>query len=233
MMPVKYTYLLVDFLCIIFPFLFSFHPKIEFRKQWKYLLVPGGVTALFFLVWDILFTAHGVWCFNPNYVIGVYILGLPIEEYLFFICIPYSCIFTYYVLTRYVNFDGSKKTAQVISYLLIVFLIAVGFLNAPRLYTSITFVLLAVLISYLMWRRANYLAGFYTAYCILLIPFFISNGVLTGSFFGRVVVQYNNDYNLGLRMLTIPFEDIFYGMLLLLMTVVGYERRRLVPGEST
>ena len=51
----------------------------------------------------------------------------------------------------------------------------------------------------------------------ILIPFFIVNGLLTGSFIIDEIVWYNNNHNLGLRIGTIPIEDIFYGFSLLFL----------------
>lgn len=225
-MPEQYTYLLVDFFCIIFPFLFSFHPRLQFYRQWRCFLVPCLCTAAFFLLWDGLFTHWGVWSFNPEYVLGIYGFGMPLEEYLFFFCIPYACVFSYHCFSLLFHFDKFSAMVRVFYLFLAVLLLLVGILNLQRLYTSVTFLLCSGVLMILLWRKADFLTTFFFCFLFILVPFVLSNGVLTGSFFGRVVVRYNDAETLGIRILTIPFEDTFYGMLLLLLNVWGYEYRR-------
>jgi lycopene cyclase domain-containing protein len=52
-----------------------------------------------------------------------------------------------------------------------------------------------------------------------LIPFLLINGVLTAI----PIVWYNNDFNLGIRLYSIPIEDAYYSMLLLLLPVTVFE----------
>ncbi len=220
----KQLYLIIDSASVIVPFLFSFHPKIQFYKKFSSLFPAILFALVVFIPWDILFTHLGVWGFNSNYVIGVNFIGLPVEEVLFFICIPYACVFTYYCFNKFMRMDRFIKFEKHISISFLLFLTVYAVMNYNRLYTSVTFGALAgfiLLLKYIF--RVKWLHKFYFSYFILLIPFIIVNGLLTGTGLNEPIVWYNNNQNLGIRILTIPFEDVFYGMFLLMLTVSVFE----------
>ncbi len=225
----KYTYLLINFFSLLVPFILSFESRIAFYKKWKYLFPAMTVTAVFFIVWDCIFTATGVWGFNPKFITGIYLFSLPLEEILFFVCIPYSSIFAYEALglLKIKPFDyaqGDNKSAYYITVGILVICITGVILFHDKAYTFYTCLFLGVfLLLQLFWLKGNYLGRFYFAYLVILIPFTIVNGLLTGSWIGEPVVWYNNEENLAVRFLTIPVEDVFYGMLMLLMSVSIYE----------
>ena len=234
-MPDTFVYLAVDLGCILFPFLFSFHPRFAFYKHWRYFVLPCLAVAAFFILWDILFTHLGVWSFNSRYVCGIWFFGLPVEELLFFICVPYACTFTYYCVVRYTSLERFVTAASIANWVMAAGLAVVGLLHPGQLYTSVTFVLLAVVLIVAALRRWQFMPAFYTTFLLILLPFFISNGILTGTGIAEPVVRYNDAHNLGIRMLTIPVEDTFYGMLLLLLNVAGYEwmKRKEQPTSSS
>lgn len=220
----KLLYLAVDLGCLLVPFLFSFHPKINFHHQWKYFFPANALAGLIFVVWDMYFTHLGVWGFNPKYLTGIQVYNLPIEEILFFFCVPYASLFTYHALNQLVDAPFWNKNQTYISYFLIISLAIVGVLNLGKLYTSVTFISLSVFISlHTFYWKSNFLGRFYFGFVAILLPFFISNGILTGSFIPEEIVWYNNLQNLNIRMATIPVEDTFYGMLLLLLNVTFFE----------
>lgn len=220
----NFLYLILDLGAISVPFLFSFHPKINFYKKAKSAWISILSVALIFIVWDIYYTHLGVWGFNPKYLSGFMFINLPIEEVLFFICIPYACLFTYYCFTLFVDSLIFKKAETFITAILLVFLLVFGLLNFPKLYTFYTFIPLAIFLAALKFLfKMPWLNKFYFSYLVLLIPFTIVNGILTGTGLEEPVVWYNDLENMGFRLLTIPFEDVFYGMLLILLNVTLFE----------
>jgi len=219
-----FTYLSINILTASIPVAFSFHKRLNFYRTWPAFWPAVFLTGAFFISWDIIFTNLGVWGFNQKYLLGATLLGLPIEEWFFFVCIPYACVFTYHCVKRLIKRDYLAKQAKNLSCLLILGLLVLAALNIEQLYTSITFVLTAAfLLLHLIVFRSNYLGWFYFACSILLPPFLIVNGILTGSFVTEPVVWYNNAENLGIRVFTIPVEDFIYGLLLILMNVTIYE----------
>jgi lycopene cyclase domain-containing protein len=60
-------------------------------------------------------------------------------------------------------------------------------------------------------------------YAISCLPFVVVNGLLTGSWIEGEIVWYNNAHNLGIRLGTIPIEDLVYSMMMLLSNVFWFE----------
>jgi len=205
---------------ILFPLLFSFDKRMNFYKRWNALFIALPVVALFFIVWDELFTRMGVWSFNKEFLTGIFIGSLPLEEWMFFFFVPYSCIFIYDSLKYFFKKDWMQSISKQITFTLIPLLVLIAILNYNRLYTSITFALTSVfLIVHYIVFKTRYLGRFYLGYLVHLIPFFIVNGILTAF----PVVIYNDSENMGIRMVSIPVEDSIYSMLLLIMNITIYE----------
>jgi len=220
----KWLYLIIDVGAISIPLIASFDRRLRFDKLWRYLFPAIFLTMAVFIPWDMVKTHFGVWGFNPRYLSGFYIGNLPVEEWLFFIAIPYACMFTYHALNYMIKRDYFSQIAHFISIILAIFFLVVGFYYIKRIYTSVTFISTG---SFLLFNRyllkAEYLGRFFIMYIVILIPFFVLNGLLTGAFISEEVVYYNNVQNLGIRIGTIPVEDLVYGMLLLLMNVTWFE----------
>ena len=212
-----YTYLLLNFVSVAFPFLLSFDKKVAFYKSWKYLFPAMFISGAFFITWDVLFTAKGVWGFNPEYITGITIINLPLEEVLFFVCVPYSCVFIYEVFNAYVKRDVLGSCGKKISLLISALTLIVCVLFYDKTYTIVNagICLILVLFATFVYQFRN-LGRFYLAYLVSLIPFLICNGILTA----LPIVIYNNNENMNIRMYTIPLEDTLYCLSLLLSTIL-------------
>jgi len=215
-----YLYLLLNLGSLSIPFLFSFHPKLKFYKYWKSLFLGIAISMLIFIPWDIVFTLKNIWGFNGDYFLGVKLFYLPIEEWLFFICIPYACVFTHFALLYYLpNMKLPKHISKIISYLLITSFLLIAIIHFNKWYTFVNFLLAAILTVIVLTKNLRLLSEFYLTFLVMLIPFFIVNGILTGSFIENEVVWYNNTENLGIRLFTIPIEDTVYAFTLILLNI--------------
>jgi len=210
-------YLILNLGTILIPFLASFHPRLKFYKKWKSLLLAVLITSLVFISWDVYFTKIGVWGFNTNYHLGYYIFELPIEEWLFFLCIPYACVFMHYALLEIwpkLSFgynSGKWMTLLILS----LFLICLTF-NHDKWYPLVNYGLATVVLLFVYFINKILLYKYYKTFMVMLIPFFIINGVLTGGGIVDEVVWYNSLENMGIRIFTIPIEDVTYAFTLIL-----------------
>ena len=135
----QYTYLLINFFTVIVCFIFSFHHKIKFNRYFGAFLAASLIVGVVFVAWDAWFTKIGVWWFNDQYLLGIRFAGLPLEELLFFICIPFACLFTYFCLDKFFKLDWKPLPEKIFVIISIIIALCIAFWFREKIYTFITF----------------------------------------------------------------------------------------------
>jgi lycopene cyclase domain-containing protein len=203
------------------PLILSFDKKLQFRRQWKYLFPAIFVVAAVYIFFDVLLTKAGVWGFNPRYHSNILLFNLPIEEWLFFIVIPYASIFLHDAFVLYFpQIKLNNRISKIITVALLIILILLVLFNLDKIYTVYIYSTLIVTLVIYLFSKSNIINQFYITFLLILIPFLIVNGVLTGSFIESEVVWYNNEENLEIRFFTIPVEDFAYGFSMIFLSLM-------------
>lgn len=222
----KTAYLWLNILTLLGPLLLSFDRKVAFMRKWRYFLPAILIPSTIYLIWDVIFTRLGIWKFNPDYVTGKFILNLPWEEYFFFIAIPYACLFIYECLRVYFPGLEYPRVSKLFGWTLVLVCAVALYFYHDRIYTAVTAILLIItLLNHLWVTRGNYLTHAFLAWLIALLPMAVVNGFLTG----LPVLIYNDAQNTGIRIGTIPLEDFFYNLLLMIWMIWVFERYRQRP----
>jgi lycopene cyclase domain-containing protein len=213
------------------PLALSFDKKVAFYKNWPYLFAGIAVNALLFILWDGWFARSGVWGFNNAYVWPIRFNDLPIEEWSFFVIVPYASVFIYACLKAYLPQEPFKNTKHHITLFFMMLTFVLALFNGAKTYTFYNCLIASVLlfIHYLFIKSA-WMGYFWLAFLVHLVPFFIINGVLTGAATAEPVVWYNPEKILGIRLYTIPIEDTIYALtcLLLPITIMEWLQAKIV-----
>ena len=219
-------YLLLMLLSISYPFIRSFENKISFYKNWKALALAITLMMMIFISWDVIFTNLSVWSFNDKYILGYKLLSLPIEEWMFFVCVPYSCIFIHEVLNYFFPLKEIRINIYRWNFWFALMLIVIGFVCWSKMYTCVCFIFTGLFLLFLQAKNTQLIAEIYRTFIVSLIPFFIVNGILTGALTDEPIVMYNNLQNTMIRIGTIPIEDFIYCLFMLGLTIWIYESQK-------
>ena len=88
-------YMMVLYLAVAAPLILSFWPPLKLYRNLRALAYTIALIVVIFGAWDIFATWRTHWYFNPAGVCNIRIFNLPLEEVLFFVVIPFCCIFTW------------------------------------------------------------------------------------------------------------------------------------------
>jgi len=213
-------YLIFNLIIITGPILsIIFYPKIIKPK-----LFPTSIsiisTAAFFIIWDILVTGY-FWEFNPNFILGIYFINIPVEELLFFFTVPLSCllIFVNLKIKSDQNIILYKNLQNYLS--IVALLIGAYFFILGKIYTSLVLILLGFLIFidyYITKTKLLFNKSYYKFFLFIILLTLLFNYYLTV----RPVVIYNQSVKTNINIFTIPIEDFIYSFILLSLTAILY-----------
>lgn len=215
-------YLALILITPLFPILLSFDKRVHFVSNWKHVILAALIIAVPYIVWDIWFTEIGVWGFNPNYLAGIYLGNLPIEEVSFFIVVPFACTFIYACLREYLKEFDMNVFNRFFYPVFLLFQLFVLIKGIGGWY-SVVVGTLGILVTILVYRISDRFQFIPLAFLFSLAPFLLINGVLTGSGLDEPIVWYNALEFSQLRILTIPIEDIIYAWGLIASNILLFE----------
>lgn len=216
----KIEYLIFNLIVFSGPIYFGVQEKFNFRNKIPIALLSSLISAIPFLIWDSLVTnIH--WFFNEKYIIGIKFFGLPFEEILFFISVPFACLFLWEMIVQ-----NSKDKFFCNKYFYIILTIsfsiaAVYFFISGLIYTALvfSFLLISVLVDNLS-QKMLFSKNFAIFLAFVFLAFLIFNGYLTA----RPVLIYSERFITNIRITTIPVEDIGYGFSLIYLATKVYEK---------
>jgi lycopene cyclase domain-containing protein len=211
----------------------SFDRRLLFSRYFGAFIKAAIIVAIPFIIWDIWFTARGVWWFDTNYTLGLVISGLPLEEWLFFIFIPFSCIFTYYCIDKFFELKWLTGFNNLIVFVAVIICSLVVLLHHDKIYTLVTALATITTLIYLHFiAKTPWIGKASLVFTLLMLGFFPVNGVLTGTGLESPIVNYNPGDFLGIRMGTIPVEDAVYGYTQFLLVLYFFKKFKFKQDEN-
>lgn len=220
----NYWYLLILFVLAGLTLFLFIKKSIVFIMELKYMLPAIIFSGTIFIMLKIRFLQSGFISFNENFLMHKNILNLPIEEWLFLLVISFFA-FSVYILVN-VKFEKFNKPNlfYVVSILLLIGFAYEAWYSRQKLIPFFVFFLLSIYFGYTLFRNRfkPHLTKFYISYFIVVIPFFLIKIFLNT----LPVILYNNDFTLGIRLISVPVEEFANLFLLMLINITIFEYLR-------
>jgi lycopene cyclase domain-containing protein len=218
-------YLIFNIVIISGPILIGSFKQFYFLDRWRDTLISASIVAIPYIIWDTLVTDKH-WMFNSHYTLNFRLAHLPIEEWMFFLTVPSACLFTWEMILK--RSDVSRiDFGKMVRYMAFVLpIIGVWLFLGGKEYTGLVLIFIALAVFLDMYYATNlvYQKRFYLYLALIIVFTIIFNGYLTW----RPVVTYGESYQIGLRIFTIPIEDFGYGISLIFLCTIVYEKLKSI-----
>lgn len=217
----RFSFLICLSAFALFPLILTLFAKIRFAEKLKYVMPSILISGIIFLLWDIKFTGVGIWIYKPEFAVGLSHKGLPVEQWLFYLLVPFSGMVVYeFVKRRFATLDLNNVFIG-ISLLLILVFAVIAYMYRVRFYTFFVFLFTTIYLGYTIFRKQykSHLTSFYITFILMLIPYLLFSLPLTW----ETAIEYHQEQVLGVWIGMMPVENLIFLFLLLLINLTVYE----------
>lgn len=221
----NFAYLLFNIFVFIPVLILSLITDVKPYKNWRGLAAGYLFVSIPFVLWDIWAAGAGHWGFNGLYVYEWRMFGIPYEEVLFFVTVPYAMMYVWGVVNKHV---AAKRISDTWANLVLVFIALVSVVLLARYWPNgytrsamLATILCCYVVSYLKIAQNM---RFWIFQLALVSIFLVANGFLTA----LPIITYGENSIIGIRILTIPLEDFFFNFAFINLFLVTYEKFKTV-----
>jgi lycopene cyclase domain-containing protein len=205
----KHLYTIIGIAIPLGPIGLSFDEKVNFIQYLWPVLIATAIVGTAYIIWDVFAVKRDHWQFNDAFAGNYRFLDLPLGEWLFFLGVPYACIFIYEVVVAYFG-DFALATLPWLTWVVIgisALLIILGFLQKKG-YSSWVLISLGVatgsfsLLYPMVWTSSAFLISLGLSF----LAFLLINGI----YVNLPTIFYSKQNFSGIRIIGIPLEDFAY-----------------------
>jgi hypothetical protein len=218
-MNYSFLLILILFVCL----LIIVQRRVKFPIPMAPLTLGIAAGGLLNLLMSFAFIDSGLLAFNSPFKSHLSVAGIPLEQVLLCLILPYLFLVIYYALNASYPLIKTDKYSLSISNLLMGLCIAMIFFAYTKMYAVSTFGLLLFTLFFLEYRNSiRFMLPFYRAYVVALIPFLIFFVPLHAMGAYTYAVQ----HTIALKIAYIPFELYFYFLCSSLITLAVCEFKK-------
>lgn len=108
----QYEYLILMAACVAITLPLEFFLRARVYRRLPLALPSILVVVVVFGIWDYIGIARNHWTYNQEFITGIHLGSLPLEELVFFIVIPLCALLSYEGVSTVLRFFSKRKNRE-------------------------------------------------------------------------------------------------------------------------
>lgn len=108
----QYEYLILMAACVAITLPLEFVLRARVYRRLPLMLPSVGVVVVVFGAWDLLGIARDHWTYNPEFITGIHLGIMPLEELVFFVVISLCALLSYEGVSTVLRWVAKRKQSQ-------------------------------------------------------------------------------------------------------------------------
>lgn len=222
-MPQKYYYLIFALIYFSAGLLVWKGKKVKFAKYLDAYFYSSFIVGLIFIYFNRNMLTNNGWFYNDQFLAGISLMNLPLEEILFLISFFFTASITFEIIR--ISFPERKiilPKRPLIILALFFMLPAVIHMNKSYTFAVTILTSLSIMVATFLFNEQHLKRSFWIS-VVAFYPILIAADLFKC---GLPIVQYNADAIIGSKVLSVPIENFLYSfvMVFLYFTLYSYFR---------